>query len=173
MPDYKNGKLYKLQCDDGYYYIGSTCNELRFRFNGHKTSSKIENSRVYQHINEIGWDRVRIVLIEDFPCENKEQLRRREDELIQQHLNNELCLNFRREFVTTEEKKQLASIYYQEIKEERKVKDKERYLKNKDKIREQQREYEKRNRALLTEKQRIRRAEKRNQYSSSHTPSVK
>jgi predicted GIY-YIG superfamily endonuclease len=109
MPDYKNGKLYKLQCDDGYYYIGSTCDELRYRLNGHKKDSRKHSTPLYQHINEIGWDRVRIVLIEECPCENKQQLVRKEDEMIQLNLMNDLCLNTRR---AVGDRKQLLREYY-------------------------------------------------------------
>jgi hypothetical protein len=164
MPDYKNGKLYKLQCDDGYYYIGSTCNELRFRLYGHKTDSKDENSKKYQHINTIGWDRVRIVLVEDCPCENKQQLVRKEDMLIRSCEKDPLCLNSRRESHNRQEYyqenrehilenkkeyqqthsqqiKERKSIYYQEHKEEIKQKDKDRYKQQKEHIIQQKKEY--------------------------------
>jgi hypothetical protein len=93
MLDYSKSKIYKLQCEDGHFYIGSTANELRKRFQDHKSHSKTRNSRVYTHINELGWDKVRIVLIEDFCCENREQLVRKEDEHIRTHKDNQLCLN--------------------------------------------------------------------------------
>lgn len=154
MPDYKNGKLYKLQCDDGHYYIGSTCNELRFRLYGHKTDSKKENNKKYQHINEIGWDRVRIVLIEECPCENKTQLCRKEDEMIRKYQNDPLCLNSKRascdkkEYYTenrehilenkrkyqqtqAEKIKERKANYYQQHKEEIKQKERDRYNRNK------------------------------------------
>lgn len=37
---YNNSKIYKLICDDGHYYIGSTTQKLNHRFNNHKTLSK-------------------------------------------------------------------------------------------------------------------------------------
>lgn len=95
MPNYAQGKIYKLQCDDGHFYIGSTATELRFRFNRHKHDSKVIDSRAYQHIKTIGWNRVRIVLVEEFPCESKLHLRRREDELIRASMSDPFCLNMR------------------------------------------------------------------------------
>jgi predicted GIY-YIG superfamily endonuclease len=92
--DYKNGKVYKLQCEDGYYYIGSTATELRKRSHKHKQHAKeFPERRVYQHINALGWDRVRIILIEDCPCESKEHLRRKEDEHIRACRDDPMCLN--------------------------------------------------------------------------------
>jgi len=104
--DYKNGKIYKLQCEDGHYYIGSTTRLLRKRFYDHKHSaSKTRNSRVYQHINALGWDRVRIVLVEDFPCDSKEHLVRKEDEHIRACRDDPMCLNMYNAVVSIEETK--------------------------------------------------------------------
>lgn len=102
MPDYSKGKIYKLQCEDGHFYIGSTCDELRKRFWVHKANSKRASSPLYLHIGE-DWESVRIVLVEEFPCENKEQLIRKEDEHIRQHNNDPLCLNVRRAILTPTE----------------------------------------------------------------------
>jgi hypothetical protein len=44
-----------------------------------KDSKRHPNRRVYEHINAIGWDKVRIVLIENYPCENKRALIMREN----------------------------------------------------------------------------------------------
>lgn len=113
MPDYSKGKIYKLQCDDGYFYIGSTCNELRYRLHGHKQDSRDRTTRVYQHINEIGWNCVRIVLIEEFPCENKQALVRKEDEYVRNHKNDSFCLNVRNANETKEEKQERHRITQQ------------------------------------------------------------
>jgi hypothetical protein len=94
MSDYSQAKIYKLQCDDGHYYYGGTAQPLDKRFEGHTYKSKAEEDRkVYNHINKIGWDRVRIELVEDYPCENKRQLLLKEDEYIRIHINDPLCLN--------------------------------------------------------------------------------
>ena len=91
--DYK-GRIYQLVCDDGYYYIGSTKNELRKRFWHHKHDAKTEPDRkVYQHINRIGWNNVKIVLIEEFCCKNKEELVKKEYEYIQLKRMDRFCLN--------------------------------------------------------------------------------
>ena len=90
------GKVYQLFCEDGYYYIGSTKNELRKRLFGHKKDSKTEtqsNRRVYTHINKLGWDKVKIVLIEEVQCMNKQELLRKETEHITKHKDDKYCLN--------------------------------------------------------------------------------
>ena len=90
---YDNSKVYKLQCVSGHFYIGTTSNTLAKRLGQHKAKALIRpECRVYKHING-EWDQVRIVLVEAFPCESKEQLNKKEDEYIQRELNNPLCLN--------------------------------------------------------------------------------
>jgi GIY-YIG catalytic domain. len=104
MPDYSKSKIYKLQCDDGYYYIGSTRNELRIRLYDHKQGLKKNPTMpVYQHIATIGWKRVRMILIEEYSCDNREQLLQHEDIIIRQHLADPLCLNRNRVCITEQE----------------------------------------------------------------------
>jgi hypothetical protein len=117
--DYKNGKIYKLQCDDGYYYFGSSVTTLTKRLYHHKYKSKHQNKcHVYQHINTIGWHRVRIVLVEDYSCENKQQLIRKEDEYIRLHKDNPLCLNMICAFRTPEQHAEQKKQRYEQNKEE-------------------------------------------------------
>lgn len=77
---YENGKIYKLVNDiDEKIYVGSTCNSLAQRFGYHKLDGEINGHRqVYKHLNLIGWQNVHIILIEEYPCKNKEQLISRE-----------------------------------------------------------------------------------------------
>lgn len=99
MPiNYENGKIYRLLCNDEHYFIGSTVNELRYCLNKHKqNSSKQSVLKVYEHINKLGWDNVKIELIEAYPCKSKKELNDREE----YHLNEikkkknklNLCLN--------------------------------------------------------------------------------
>lgn len=101
-------KIYKMVCDDGYYYIGSTTLKyLSKRFCDHKFYSKKEcakTSRVYTHIASIGWDRVKIILIETLSCADSDELRMREDAYIVKAENDPLCLNHNRAFLTDDER---------------------------------------------------------------------
>lgn len=79
MVNYSDAKIYKLVNNvDDKIYIGSTCGTLRLRKSKHKAASKVMNYTVYQHLNEIGWNNVEIILIETFECNNKDELHKRE-----------------------------------------------------------------------------------------------
>jgi predicted GIY-YIG superfamily endonuclease len=139
MPQYSKSKIYKLQCEDGYFYIGSTCNELRFRLANHKASSiERQNTRVYKHINELGWDKVRMVLVEEYCCENKEQLTRKEDEHIRIHKNDPFCLNTAYAFLTDEQRLEQQRKRYGANKEPKLQRQREYYEANKEKILQRQ-----------------------------------
>jgi group I intron endonuclease len=77
---YAKGKIYRLvNSVDNEFYVGSTCLDLAKRFYYHKNTAKKQvERRVYKHLNEIGFENMSIVLIEEYPCENKMQLERRE-----------------------------------------------------------------------------------------------
>ena len=65
MPNYANSKVYKLiNSVDSKIYIGSTTVSLSARLAKHKATSKLTPSFAHKHFNTIGWDKVRIVLIE-------------------------------------------------------------------------------------------------------------
>ena len=88
MPDYSKGKIYKITNDfNNEIYIGSTCDTLVKRYSKHKSDSKNEdrsNIILYKLINEIGFDRFRIELICDYPCDDKYQLLQKESEYIRE-----------------------------------------------------------------------------------------
>ena len=78
--NYCNGKIYKLTNNkDSMIYIGSTCNSLDFRLKGHISSACTELDRyVYHHLNIIGWQNVKIELIENYKCNCRTELFKRE-----------------------------------------------------------------------------------------------
>lgn len=138
---YTKGKIYRLLCDDGHYYIGSTTNTLAGRLSNHKQSSKTQTSRVYQHINNIGWDNVMIEMIEEFPCDSKDELTAKEDTYIKELKSDELCLNFNRPNIPPEEKKILLKEYYEAHKEEIMEKHRVYNEKNREKVDQYQSDY--------------------------------
>ena len=106
MVNYQHGKIYKLVnsvTDD--FYIGSTAEpRLSRRLSGHRGMAKAGlKTRIYDKMREIGIKVFRIVLIEDYPCENKEKLIAREDYFIQLLKPN---MNKNRASTTEKEKKQ-------------------------------------------------------------------
>jgi hypothetical protein len=84
MPDYSNAKIYRIVCEEtGEVYIGSTTSPLNLRYNNHKCEAYMENKFcVSRQIIHRG--KHRIELIEEYPCENKQQLLWRERHFIDQ-----------------------------------------------------------------------------------------
>lgn len=91
---YAQGKIYKLtNTIDDLIYVGSTYRNLKKRFQKHKEDAKLKKSKVYTHLNKIGWENVSIELLEDYPCQSKAELCTREREYIEQlqaALNNNI-----------------------------------------------------------------------------------
>lgn len=86
MPDYANGKIYTIRCrtDDSKIYVGSTIQPLYKRFGGHKKDSRKEkyiNCKLYKEVND-DWNNWYIELYENHPCNSKEELCKREGEII-------------------------------------------------------------------------------------------
>ena len=173
---YNNSSIYKMQDQiNGYFYIGSTCNPLSKRLSWHKRNAnqdKYKNAKVYKYFNEIGWNNVKIVLIEEHYLDNKQQLLREEDRVIQMYLHDEKCLNSYRAFVTQEETRERKTLYHEQYYKQNKDVIHEKwkqwyqqnkdeileckhiyYEKNKDSIQEKAKQYYEQNKIVVTEKQ--------------------
>ena len=100
MPNYQESKIYKLVCNKtGMIYYGSTTQLLSKRKSEHKTKIKGRPSVSKKIIENEDYD---IILVEDFPCERKEQLLMRE----RYYIDNNECINLDKPITTLEEKKQ-------------------------------------------------------------------
>lgn len=92
---YQNGKIYKITCDlTDKIYIGSTCNPLYKRHDGHKHKYRQFINGKYHNVSSFELIKLGdtvITLIEDFPCDRKEQLNARERYHIE--LNRNICVN--------------------------------------------------------------------------------
>ena len=86
--DFNKGKIYKITNDyNDEVYVGSTCDTLNRRFNNHKArykNDKIKNRSIYKLMNEIGFERFRIELIEEYQCTDKYELRQKEGHFIRE-----------------------------------------------------------------------------------------
>ena len=95
MPDYQNGKIYTIRCrtDDTKIYVGSTTTTLCKRLTEHRHASKYERNIKMWYKDIEDWGDWYIELYEDCPCENKEQLLKREGEIIRQigNLNKDIA----------------------------------------------------------------------------------
>ena len=82
---YKRGKIYTIRCrnDDCLVYVGSTIDKLSKRFGGHKKDSKKRELPLYKYVKD-DWENWYIELYEDFPCNNKNELERREGQVIRE-----------------------------------------------------------------------------------------
>ena len=96
MPDYQNGKIYMIKCNDtDETYYGSTVTRLSQRKSVHKNNSiKTSASPIIDRNN---WT---IELIEDYPCNNLHELLTRE----RYYIDNNECVNKCCPLKTTPEK---------------------------------------------------------------------
>ena len=119
--EYSKGKIYAVRnCIDNDIFIGSTTQKLCKRFHDHKKNSQEpnKNSLLYIKMREIGQDKFYIELIENCPCETKEELKRREGELIRETatLNKIVAGRTRREYMN--EYKEYFDKYQREYRQE-------------------------------------------------------
>jgi len=164
MVNYGNGKIYKIESSLGdKIYIGSTTKEqLSQRMTAHRADYKkwkagkggMVNS--YQLFDEYGVENCKIVLLEDCPCETKDQLTAREAYYIRtlDCVNKCIPLRTNKEYYQDNKEKiaERISKYYQDNKEKiaekkaeyyqaNKEKKAEYYQANKEKIKEYYKEY--------------------------------
>ncbi len=108
MPDYSQGKIYTIRCrtDNSLIYVGSTTQSLSMRMAGHRKVIYNENNtgytkKLYKTIREMDnlndWY---IELYENFPSKNKEELLKKEGEIIRQigTLNTEIAGRTKKEY---------------------------------------------------------------------------
>ena len=77
MDRYHNSKIYKILCQEtNEVYYGSTIQSLANRLKSHVSDSKTNNSVTSKRIILRG--NYEMELVENFPCETKEELRKRE-----------------------------------------------------------------------------------------------
>jgi hypothetical protein len=140
---YLNGKIYKLvNSNSDKIYIGSTYKTLNERLSAHKSPSNKATSR---KIFEIEGD-VTIELIENYPCNCKKDLWKREKELIELNIN--ICIN---KCIPTRTKKDSDRAYYLNHKEERAIYRKKYYNEHKEEMINQHKEYIEANKEKMKE----------------------
>ena len=107
MPNYQEGKIYKIyNTINDEIYVGSTTQKLCERMREHRNRHRNElpNTSVYKAFREHGVDNFFIELIEKCPCNDIEELRRKEGEymkLLKPSLNKYLAGRTRQEYRDT------------------------------------------------------------------------
>ena len=136
MPDYKNGKIYAIRSHQTeQIYIGSTTQSLSIRFAEHKRDIKnrVGKRQPCSSKEILQYPDAYIELIEEYPCDNKEQLNKKEGE----HIRSNNCVN---KYIAGQTDKE-----YRDINREKMIEyQKEYYKQNKILILEQKKEYYKR-----------------------------
>ena len=72
---YKNGKIQKINDIDDRILFGNTTNILCKRYAQIKTSKNEQ----YEFLNKIGWHHSKMIWVENYPCENINQLKARQN----------------------------------------------------------------------------------------------
>ena len=113
------GIIYKITCNTGKFYIGSTLETLARRMTNHKCEFKrTPNMPLYYHINEIGgWDHVSIEVLEEVEVETLQDLHFLESIYLRPLLELCNCLNDNDAYRTKEERKQYSKEWYKNNRE--------------------------------------------------------
>ena len=118
--DYSKTVIYKIQHEskDELLYVGSTTH-FGNRKSLHKSrcynpNGAAYNYKLYQTIRDNGgWDAFNMVVVKEFPCENKRQADAEEDRIMRQMKSS---LNMCRAYQTTEERRDYLKKYEQKNK---------------------------------------------------------
>jgi hypothetical protein len=136
MPvDYRLAKIYKIQPlnadHESDVYIGSTCEpSLAHRMAGHRRNykrwqeGKYNNMSSFKLFEKYGIDNCNIFLIEEFPCDSKDQLRKKEG----YYIKNIPCVN---KHLPGRSIKESQKEHYKNNKETKKETNKQYYENNK------------------------------------------
>ena len=158
MPDYQQGKIYKIEClNTGKIYIGSTCQKmLSQRLAEHVRHYKMYLNEKFVYITSyevLEGENYEITLIKLCPCNSHDELLMEERKVIQEHD----CVNsYMRKSFTDEEKKEnrkkACKIYRELYHDEIKVRNKIYRENNIEKLREKNRKYTENNIEKIKEK---------------------
>jgi len=135
VKDYQQGKIYKIVCNiTGLVYIGSTIQKrLSRRLVEHRQQYKQYIKGEHNYISSFGiieGGNYQILLIENYPCESCDELRRRERYFIE----SEECVNLNYPIRTVEDKRNTSKKYYYKNIEKESLRKKQFYAENKEKV---------------------------------------
>ena len=163
---YNNSKIYTIRCTDNnnLIYVGATTQPLYKRWYQHKkvcfyNNVKNINILLYIKIRELGLNKFYIELYENFKCNNKEELTKREGDVIRQIATLNKCISGRKKKEYYQDNKEVIQFkkkeYYQDNKEEIKLKRKEYYKVNNEEVKLKRKEYYEANKDKVKEYNKI------------------
>lgn len=157
--EYENGKIYRLVCNCGCnkQYIGSTKNTLSKRKKQHKddytrwSKGLRDGLSAFSFMKHNDYD---IILIENFPCNDKNELTARERFFIEtmECVNKNIPTRTKKEY--RNDNKEKLKAYYIKYRENHKEKIKQYKKQNKEKITLKRKENEEKNKEQIKEKRR-------------------
>ena len=170
MVNYQNGKIYKIESFEGKcQYIGSTCQQLSRRMSGHRRDNISRRDCSSKEV--LKYKDAKIYLIENHPCNSKEELLRKEAEYIRQldcvnncipgrtHQeyyidNKDMILEKAKQYRGNNKEKINISkkIHYQINKEKILKKNKEYRDNNIEKVKQRKKRYQLKNKEIISEK---------------------
>lgn len=159
---YQKGLIYKIVCNDTNiqeFYVGSTCNFTK-RKSTHKAKYQKEDCHypIYKFIKDNGgWENWKMILIENFQCNSKLELEKREREIIESlkpQLNKSIPTRSYNEYyeVNREHYLDYKKQWYNENKEHMQEKQKEYYMNNKTDISQKKKDWATENQEKIKEK---------------------
>ena len=161
--------LIRNKNNENLIYVGSTIQPLAVRLAGHKRTSRKErcmNFKLYIEVND-DWNNWYIELFENYPCESKEQLLKKEGEIIRLigTLNTKIEGRDKKEYYIDNAKNIIEKQKQYYIDNANKIVEyqKQHYIKNAEKLKEQAKEYRIKNAEKIKEQRkqfRVENAEK-------------
>ena len=156
---YKNGKIYKIiDNTNGNFYVGSTnyvklCSRLGKHRGYLKDYMNGSSQKYYASMEILINENYKILLLETYPCKNRDELRMRE----QEHMDKLRCdkmVNKHNAYVSKEDMLIKAKKYREDNKEELKIKKHNHYENNKEEIKIKNNQYRIDNPELVLEQSR-------------------
>ena len=164
MNRYSAGKIYQIIAPDNSKYIGSTISTLTARFGNHRRAykswkdGKQKNTTVFELFDNHGVENCKIELIENYPCNSKQELERREGEIIKTTVCINQVIAGRTSKEYRQDNKDILSNKFKEFYENNKERELSRtrqyYIKNKDQVKERMKLYAHENIDKLRERKR-------------------
>ena len=161
--DYSKCSIYKTEHieNESLVYVGHTTNfnkrKARHKINCNNENDKKFNFKLYQMIRDNGgFDMFKMVEVEIYPCKDKREAERRENEIMKEL---KASMNTYKSFTTDEERKEYHKDYHKEyretnkeyIKEQKNEYNKEYRDNNKEKIQEYKKDYYETNKEKIQE----------------------